>query len=84
MLVRTNIYLPQQLIRQLKHKAKATSTSMSDLIRTAVEEKQQKDAFKNNAAASLLKLAKQARKGSGIKDLSTNHDYYLANEPKDE
>lgn len=83
MLVRTNIYLPAQLIQQLKHQAKATGTSMSEVIRLALKGQQKQDATKSNAAASLLKRALKA-KASGLRDISIRHDYYLANEPKDD
>ncbi len=82
MLIRTNIYLPQNLVQQLKYKAKATGTSMSDLIRQAIEHQQKRVNTHRTAASSLLQLAKRAGK-SGLTDLSVRHDFYLANSSKE-
>lgn len=83
MLVRTNIYLPQETLRNLKQKATARGISMSEIVRQALNKHEKEVSYKQSAAASLLRLAKRATKGSGLGDVSINHDYYLANEPKD-
>ncbi len=73
MLIRTNIYLPSQVIQQYKQRAQAQQTTMSSLIRKTLEENSSKSTDWTN---SLLQLAKQSQ-GSGIKTLSRDHDKYL-------
>ena len=78
MLQRTNIYLPDNIINFLKTRAKEEKRTMSDIVRMVLEKETKTQ--KANWAQSLLKLAINA-KGSGIKDLSQRHDYYLYIEP---
>ena len=78
MLQRTNIYLPDNIINFLKTRAKEEKRTMSDIVRMVLEKETKTQ--KANWAQSLLKLAINA-KGSGIKDLSKRHDYYLYIEP---
>lgn len=79
MLQRTNIYLPSHLLSLIKTKAKEEKITMAAKIRQILEEKISKE--NTNWAESLLKLSQTASKGSGRKDLSKRHDYYLYIEP---
>lgn len=79
MLQRTNIYLPTQLINFLKSKAREEKSTMSHVVRKLLDKEVKKE--NTNWAASLLKLSQTAPRGSGLKDLSKRHDYYLYIEP---
>ena len=78
MLQRTNIYLPSDMIQTLKAKARRKDSSMSDVVREALEK--EINIENTGWAQSLLALSKKA-KGSGLRDLSRRHDYYLYVEP---
>lgn len=80
-MVRTQIYLPLTLKRQLMREARLADISFSELIRESLE-KQLKQAQKKqpiNGATLLLEMAAQAKKKNlrGPRDLSINHDKYL-------
>jgi hypothetical protein len=83
MLVRTNIYLPQKTIEKLKRKAKEQKTTMSEIVRNAVEKQEKEEYQQVNGALLLLDMANKAKKaGRGDKrDIAKNHDYYLYVEP---
>lgn len=78
MLVRTNIYLQDQMLNYLKTRAKEEKVTMSDVVRRMIAKEVEKK--QTNWAQSLLELSKKA-KGSGLRDLSKRHDYYLYIEP---
>lgn len=78
-MIRTNIYLPEDLHKTLQRVAKEEGDSMAEFVRKLLQEKlngQKK--FKNGAEmfSKMLTNAKKS-KGSGLKDLAKNHDYYL-------
>jgi len=85
-LERTQVYLPRDLKRRLKQRARVRRCSFSEVLRGYVEEKVQQEEEKHpkvNAAANLLRMAlKSEEEGlTGPSDLSVNHDYYLYVEP---
>jgi plasmid stability protein len=72
----TNIRLPEDLLKALRHRAVEEKKSMNQLIREAIErslaaipqpEERKKDSFED-----VIGIAK-----SGIKDASSRHDRYL-------
>jgi predicted transcriptional regulator len=72
----TNIRLPEDLLKALRHKAIEERKSMNQLIREAIElslaaipepEERKKDSFED-----VIGMAK-----SGVKDGSSKHDRYL-------
>jgi len=74
--VATNIRLPEELLKALKHKAVEERKSVNQMIREAIElslnsapkpEGPEKDAFEE-----VIGIGK-----SGIKDGSSKHDHYL-------
>jgi predicted transcriptional regulator len=76
MMPATNIRLPEDLLKTLRHRAIEEKKSMNQLIREAIEmslaavpqlEEHQKDSFED-----VIGIAK-----SGIKDASSKHDRYL-------
>lgn len=90
-MIRTQIYLPENQVTQLKQIAYKEDLSVSEIIRRTLEEKltikikKGKDTKKKkykNAGAWLLSQARMAeRRGwKGPKDLATNVDKYLYGE----
>lgn len=80
-MIRTQIYLPKELYQEVDWVAKKEKKPKAQVIREAIE----KDVGKKrgNAGDTLLKLAAMAKKykWKGPKDLSTNHDKYLYEDP---
>lgn len=77
---RTHIYLPEELNRTINNTAKARRKSKSEVIREALERGIKAiHPQKSSSAKALLSLAQMARKlkGTGPRDLSINHDYYI-------
>ncbi|MBI2029930.1 ribbon-helix-helix protein, CopG family [Candidatus Gottesmanbacteria bacterium] len=74
MLVRTNIYLPKEVVDLLKLKAKSEKKTMAAVIRKLL--RKEVENTKTDWVESMLELAKKAPK-SNIGDLSRRHDYYL-------
>lgn len=79
-MIRTQIYLPQQLYQAIDLVAKKEKKAKAQIIREALEKNMEKK--QANAGETLLKLAAMAKKykWKGPKDLSTNHDKYLYEE----
>lgn len=77
---RTHVYLPDELSRQIDNAAKTQRKSKSEIIREALEKGiKAVRGQKSQSGRALLDLARLAKnlKGTGPKDLSTNHDYYI-------
>lgn len=84
MMLRTNLYFPQEDLCFLKKMAEEQGLSMAQYIRKIVEEKKaEKKAKKTmaNPAKSLLRMAKNAGR-SRFRDLGINHDKYLYGEKR--
>lgn len=79
-MLKTYLYIPEQLEEKLKLTAKTQRKSKAEVMRQALQEgisvieKQQA-----GGAEVLLKIAELAKKHhvKGPRDLSINHDYYL-------
>lgn len=80
-MIRTQIYLPKQLYQEVDWVAKKERKPKAQVIREAIEKDMGKK--RGNAGDALLKLAAMAKKykWKGPKDLSTNHDKYLYEDP---
>lgn len=76
-MIRTQIYLPEDLYREIGWLAKKEKKAKAQVIREALEKEVEKN--KGNAGETLLRLAAMAKKykWKGPRDLSTNHDKYL-------
>lgn len=76
-MIRTQIYLPEDLYREIGWLAKKEKKAKAQVIREALEKEVEKK--QGNAGETLLKLATMAKKykWKGPKDLSVNHDKYL-------
>ncbi len=79
-MIRTFVYFPEELNREIEHLAKDTKKSKATVIREALEEgvtsiKSQK----TGGIEALLKIAELGEKinAKGPKDLSSNMDKYL-------
>lgn len=81
-MIRTNIYLPIATHQKLQNLSKQEKKSMAEMIRKFVDKGIAEQAKKETGADVLLKMAERAKKskGSGLKDLAINHDYYLYGE----
>lgn len=79
-MIRTQIYLPEDLYREIGWLAKKEKKAKAQVIREALEKEVEKK--QGNAGETLLKLAAMAKKykWKGPKDLSVNHDKYLYEE----
>lgn len=81
-MIRTQIYLPDDIHSQLIQLARAKSTSMAEVTRNFIEKglKLSKD-VDTSGKTVMRKLLNMKIKG-GPRDLSTNLDYYLYGGPK--
>lgn len=84
-MLKTYLYIPEELNREIKQIAKSQKRSKAGVLREAIKDgvrllKQQA----SGGADVLLKLAEVAEKSGvkGPKDGSVNHDYYLWGFPK--
>lgn len=80
---RTQIYLPESLYRQIIEKANKNDVSMAKMIRSIIEksigqEEKKAKIDKEKAWKEFFNLAGIGK--SNIRDLSTNHDKYLADD----
>jgi len=79
-MIRTQVYLPEDLHQELKFLAKAEKTNFSNLIRQGAEEVIRKKIKKKEKFDPWKSFVGKGKKG-GDKDLSSNIDYYLYIEP---
>jgi len=73
-MIRTQIQLEPGTYEEMKRRAAAMRCSISELARRSIEEKLQRQSRADKWGASLAILG---RHGSGLGDLSENHDKYL-------
>ena len=76
---RTHVYLPAELNREIDNTAKANRVSKAEVIREALQQGLKVvRPQKSTSARALLDIAEMAKKfkGTGLQDLSVNHDYY--------
>lgn len=78
-MIRTQIYLPEDLKKELEYLAQKEKKPLSEIIRRAVSKEVKKK--RETAGETLLKIASYAREGPG--DLSTNFFDYLYGEKSD-
>lgn len=74
-LKRTQMYIPEELLDELKRKAGRENTTISNIVRTAILELMKKDKTKNWETDPLWEMVGMSR--SEDHDLSVNHDKYL-------
>jgi len=74
-MIRTQIQLEPNTYEEMKRRATAMQCSISELARRSIEENLQRHSRADKWQASLTVLG---RHGSGLGDLSANHDRYLA------
>ena len=77
-MVRTQIQLTDKQSRALKFMAAQQGKSVSELIRQSVDELLSSAGVVDNAERRRRAIAAAGRFRSGHKDLSTDHDRYLA------
>jgi Arc/MetJ-type ribon-helix-helix transcriptional regulator len=77
-LYRTQIRLTAEQSRELKRLAAERRTSVAELIRQAVEDLLRQSSTPGRAERKKRALAIAGRFRSGLSDLSTQHDAYLA------
>lgn len=80
---RTQLYLPASLYQKVKKKVKEEGISMAEFFRSLLElefekKKEQEKKTEKEAWNALFKLAGIG--DSGLKDVSVNHDQYLADD----
>jgi post-segregation antitoxin (ccd killing protein) len=74
-MIRTQIQLEPATYKEMKRRANALQCSVSELARRSIEEKLRRQDLADKWQASLAVLG---RHGSGLGDLSENHDKYLS------
>ena len=74
-LKRTQMYFPEELLRELKRKASEEKTTIANIVRGAVSSLLKQKKAKNWMDDSLWNMI--GASGSKDKDLSVNHDKYL-------
>ena len=74
-LKRTQMYFPEELLRELKRKAGEEKTTIANIVRGAVSSLLKQEKAKNWVDDSLWNMI--GASGSKDKDLSVNHDKYL-------
>jgi predicted nucleic acid-binding protein len=74
-LKRTQMYFPEEILRELKRKASEEKTTIADIVRSAVSELLKKEKTKNWMGDTLWNMV--GTSSSKDKDLSVNHDKYL-------
>ena len=77
-MIRTQIQLSENQVRSIKQLAATLGVSMAEIIRRAIDDK-----IKEEFRPSREEVRERAMRAGGrfsveIKDLSTNHDQYLA------
>ena len=78
-MVRTQIQLTERQARELKRMAAREGVSMAEVVRRAVDAKIQEGSGEVPWEERVRRaLAVMGKFKSGIRDLSTNHDKYLA------
>ena len=84
-MLKTYLYIPEDLERKIKVTAETQNKSKAEVIRQALKEGLEAiDRKKVGGAEVLLELAEYAKKHNvkGPRDASVNHDYYLWGFPK--
>jgi hypothetical protein len=79
-MIRTQVYLTEQQVRELRVLAASTHTPQAEVIRHVIQTGLQNHTTgQRGSAKGLLALAELGRrlKVQGPGDLSTNHDHYL-------
>lgn len=78
-MLRTYLYIPDNLEKRIKETAQIQKNSKAEVMRQALQKGLEILAPKEGGAGALLKIAELGRKNKvkGPKDLSMNHDYYL-------
>lgn len=79
-MLKTYLYIPEQLDEKIKLAAKTQNKSKAEVIRQALQEGLNIVEKQNKGGAEiLLELAELTKRNKvrGPKDLSVNHDYYL-------
>ncbi|MBI4654144.1 MAG: hypothetical protein HY752_04025 [Nitrospirae bacterium] len=74
-LKRTQMYFPEELLRELKRKASEEKTTIANIVRGAVSSLLKQEKAKNWIDDSLWNMI--GASGSKDNDLSVNHDKYL-------
>lgn len=78
---RTQIYLPEEMYKQIKSRAKRQGLSMAKLMRQLLNQELNKNQRPYATGNDLLKLAEDFQISGGPKDLSQRMNYYLYDEP---
>ncbi|MBN2373821.1 hypothetical protein JXL19_08540 [bacterium] len=74
-LKRTQVYFPEDLLRDLKRKAEEEKTTIAHIVRNAVSEVLRRERKRNWMEDSLWDML--GASSSTDRDLSVNHDKYL-------
>lgn len=81
-MIRTQIYIPEELHRQLLNYANKNSQSMAGIVREFIQEGIEKNTPDYKSGKETLKAMLKSNFRGGPKDLSKNLDHYLYGGPK--
>ncbi len=74
-LKRTQMYFPEDVLRELKRKAREEKTTVAEIVRNSVSETLRKEKAKDWTEDPLWNMVGSS--SSKDRDLSVNHDKYL-------
>jgi len=72
---RTQMYFPEEILRELKRKSREEKTTIANIVRSAVSELLRKEEAKDWMQDPLWNMVGSS--SSKDRDLSVNHDKYL-------
>jgi len=72
---RTQMYFPEEILRELKRKSREEKTTIANIVRSAVSELLRKEEAKDWMQDPLWDMVGSS--SSKDRDLSVNHDKYL-------
>ncbi len=81
-MIRTQIYIPKELHRELLKYANRNGQSMAGVVREFIQEGVEKNALYYKSGKETLKAMLEYNFKGGPKDLSKNLDHYLYGGPK--
>lgn len=81
-MIRTQIYIEDNLHRQITHLASEKGDSMAGIIRKFIREGLQKQKYVDSSGKQAMRNLLKINATGGPKDLSENVDHYLYGAPK--
>jgi|GEM_PF-1166639 len=81
-MIRTQIYIPEIMHKQVSQLAQGQDTSMASIVRALLQSGLKNIAQVDNSGKDTLKKIANLKFTGGPADISVNHDYYLYGDEK--